>query len=126
MATIYAVSSGEYSDYGIEAIFSSLALAEAWIASFPIRAYGERRIEEYELDPLDLSDGSRRHWFVRLQRETGAVKECNQDDYWSGESTGMDVKDGFYTHCFATDEKHAIKIANERRIQWMAKEAQKP
>ena len=45
MTTIYVVTQGEYSDYGIDEMFSTKALAERYINGDP-----GLRIEEYELD----------------------------------------------------------------------------
>lgn len=45
---VYIVTSGEYSDYGIECVFSSRQKAEKYIKECD--AYPPCRIEEYELD----------------------------------------------------------------------------
>jgi hypothetical protein len=56
---VYVVASGEYSDYGIEAIFSTRDLAESYSAklnseghqSYRNKIYNNANVEEYELDP---------------------------------------------------------------------------
>lgn len=50
MSIVYVLTSGTYSDYGIEAIFSTKALAEEAKKIFTKQqSYNESRIEEYEI-----------------------------------------------------------------------------
>ena len=71
--TIYVVTSGTYSDYGINAMFSTKTLAEEWIAKLE----GSYDIEEWELDaeknsePLTL-------WQVIGKLSTGEVTNTNK------------------------------------------------
>ncbi len=49
MANVWVVTSGEYSDYGIDAIFSTEEKAEAYLAQAKLVKL-DSRIEPYELD----------------------------------------------------------------------------
>jgi hypothetical protein len=50
MTTVYAVSSGSYSDYGINHVFRTRELAEAFLArATAVRGWQEYEIEEWEL-----------------------------------------------------------------------------
>lgn len=54
MSKIYVVTSGEYSDYGIDAIFSTKEKAQEYITIRTNSEYiwNELEIEEYELDRM--------------------------------------------------------------------------
>ena len=47
---VYIVTSGEYSDYGIEAVFSTREMAEKYIATNNTTDYPYDYIEEYDID----------------------------------------------------------------------------
>lgn len=49
MKNIFVVTSGQYSDYSITAVFSTRELAEEFIKDFPRRYCDQHRIEEYAL-----------------------------------------------------------------------------
>jgi len=50
---IYVITSGEYSDYGIEAVFTTEELAKQWIGEDTHKSgYCKYNIEEYDLDSL--------------------------------------------------------------------------
>ena len=48
--TIYIVTSGEYSDYRIDAVFDTKDLAEAYVAAGAEQPYYKKHIEEYPLN----------------------------------------------------------------------------
>lgn len=126
---IYVVTAGSYSEYGIEAIFGTKELAQVFIDGI-INPYDAMRIEEWELDPhiKDLKKG-RKAYRVTISKE-GEVKEVanesstyilNKAEY--GFPPGISFQDNkkiMNYSCWADDEKHAIKIANEKRIQFIA------
>lgn len=129
MEMIYVVTSGSYSDYGIDAIFSTKEMAQAFIDGIKT-PYEEMRIGEWELDPhlKDLKKG-RKAYRVTMSKE-GKVREVanesstyilNRVEY--GFPPGISFQDNkkiMNCSCFADDEKHAIKIVNEKRIQFIA------
>lgn len=47
---VYVVTSGEYSSYGIDAIFSTRELAQKFIDDSNYNKYSAVNIEEWELD----------------------------------------------------------------------------
>jgi hypothetical protein len=128
MAKIYIVTSGEYSDYNINAIFSTEELAQAFIDSFKARSYCDMCIEDYDLDPNanDIKQKRRPYW-VRIDKE-GNVDSIEIVD--SAIWFGCEIADAriSYTYnlqymnvyCFANDNNHAIKIAGEKRAQILA------
>ena len=123
---IYLVTSGEYSDYTVEGAFSTREKAEAYLAHFHTdpRAYHVGRIEEYALDPHErtIREGLR-EYRVRMDTE-GNVEKV---ELRSGALAGEYVETGRGPYgpatwgvALARDEKHAIKIVNERRIMMLA------
>lgn len=124
MDKIYVVTSGDYSDYGIDAIFTSEELAQAFINGFKERSYQEFRIEEHKLNPYknEIRKGYFA-FFVRMQKD-GVCKEVYKSDsaygFNGGIDYGFDINNGMCCHVFAKDDKHAVKIANEKRIELIA------
>lgn len=67
MAKIFIVTSGEYSDYHIDAVFSTREKAEEYADI----CGPDYEIEEYEVDaPVDNKDGI---WKARLDMQSGAI-----------------------------------------------------
>ena len=125
MKTIYVVTRGSYSDYGIKAIFNTKELAQAYIDSFKYDSYNEMSIEEWDLNPnsKELKKG-RKPYFVRMDK-AGIATEYNHVDSSYGFNGGTVIsftldKQSMNCYCWAKDEKHAIKIANEKRVQFIA------
>lgn len=60
VSKIWAVSSGEYSDYQVNAIFSTKERAEAYLSLVYGDEYSDARVEEFPLnpdDPVTITDG---------------------------------------------------------------------
>jgi hypothetical protein len=125
MATIYIVTSGEYSDYGINAVFDDKEKAEQWIKEKRVIDYleaGDYDIEEYKLNPT-MPDEYRQGMlpYDVWIRRSGDIQTITR--YYDA---GFDDK--FHVMCFpnscigstivwARDKQHAAKIANERRVR---------
>lgn len=76
MEKVYIVTSGEYSDYTIEVVFSTRKKAKEYVD-----AYGsDYRIEEYPVDdtPVEKKESI---WLVSVNWETGKVISANPKDY---------------------------------------------
>lgn len=132
MKIIYAVSSGSYSDYKVDALFSSKKLAEDFIAVMKNR--DTYFIEEYELNPpiADLIRRGYSLWSVHMLKDgtTEHAKRVNvthyDSSYFIWERTkataykGKGIPDILTAYVLAKTEKQAIKITNEKRIQMIA------
>lgn len=127
MTKVYLVSSGSYSDYSIDAVFSSEENAQTFIDSFDMvgGGYGGfNSIEEYPVDQClkEASDGNRL-CFIRISRhgDTSDFRFAN-DAYGINhiEDVRFDNQGNLYVYCFAKDKEHAIKIAGERRARLIA------
>jgi hypothetical protein len=135
MAEAYLVTAGTYSEYHVIAGFSTKEKAEEylsyWVAHGDLgQTWGSKekpdaRVESVPWDPplRDLVDG-RSLYRVRMKND-GEVKEITEQNL-PVESpdeeieTSIDSWDHMYTYVRAKDEAHAIKIANERRVQMIA------
>lgn len=121
---VYLVSTGEYSDYSVEGIYSTRELAEEAVKRFA----SHNDIKEFELDAMpELKDGLY-GWRVRFDGENIASTQREGIDFWSwrehrrtmfcvdDETYGPARKKGDVTvYCFARDEEHANKVAIDKR-----------
>jgi hypothetical protein len=114
MSEVYIVTEGEYSDYKIVAVFTDKALATkcADLVSGDVETWtvdadaGQWRAGLRPWTVRMMEDGSTR-WGAY---ETTAVNEDDEDNFFGYIKMSM----------WARSKEHAIKIANERRIQMLA------
>jgi len=115
---VYVVTSGQYSDYGINAIFSTRERALDYIQAFEDDGYHSMGIEEYELDVL--KPNGRRAFNVRLDGVTGDVirAEIASSSYSFdiGNEFYKDIQGNFHGNVLAKDRDHAIKIVSEKKL----------
>lgn len=120
MTTIYVVTEGQYSDYHIVGLYSTIEMATKCK-----EAVNADDIEEFELDSGDfrLYDLGYKCWNVRF---SGDVTEATECDYYQKEYP-MDSWVHYDRNTktmsivlYAKDEKHAVKIASEYRAQVIA------
>jgi hypothetical protein len=120
MTKVFVVTNGSYSDYRVVGIYSSRANADLAATHF----LDDVGVEEYELDAaIDEMRQDRKPYFVRLSRETGGCLDVRVNDSAYGAfstAVGEDVHKALYTHCWADNSAHAIKIASERRRAFLA------
>lgn len=122
MKKIYVVTCGEYSDYGIEAIFDNKELAEKFISCFEWYDWHQPTVEEWELNPLkkEIKSGLN-PFFVRMGKDGVTLDVHKVEDFPSFIGLArFDFTNNMYISCMAKDEKHAIKIANEKRLMLIA------
>jgi hypothetical protein len=121
---VYVLTSGSYSDKANAGVFSSKENAEEFIRAYPRIDWNE--LEEYELDTMLRR--IRRGiiiYTVRMERD-GKVTEVMPDPIpWSPVNSayvlsypsGYRILTGWIE---AKDEKHAVKIVNDKRAQMIA------
>lgn len=126
---VWLCSDGSYSDWHPTAIYSDEATAKR-----VTEAYGwDNAPDEYELDPeVPQEARAGMSFFSVLMWDNGDVhyvSKTERDAFTvNGEfhnSTNLSGRTGrqFFTYCWASDEQHAVKIANERRAQMLALES---
>lgn len=123
--SVWMITSGEYSDYGVVGVFSTKELALEYKDAFNTSNYfHELYIEEMILDPGNTSfhKMGRVVYRVMMDRD-GNTQEIARDYNYrltDSEFSANIVDYKLYVLCWATDEKHAAKIANEIRVQKIA------
>lgn len=135
MSTIYAVTSGEYSDYRIVALFSTPELAREFMAAVP--DYDYNKIKEFELNPntADLIRRGYSVWSVHMLRD-GTTERVSRQDVGTYEVSnighriwrrteapaykGKGIPDILTSMVWAKSEEGAVKIVNEHRAQMIA------
>jgi hypothetical protein len=122
----YIVTTGDYSDYGIESVWKTKKLAQTRLGELG----GNGQVEEYVINVSVKKLGS---WFVRMRKNgdvvlinSHGVKPKHLIQANMKKVIVREVKDIVMQHpeeevvmdliCSAKDEKHAVKIANEVRI----------
>lgn len=130
MNQVYIVTSGAYSDYHIDAVFSTRENAERYNK---IHASGDfEDIEEFEIDEdmaliNRIRDEKITIYLVCMDRD-GNVKEIKKElpclslveSILTGKYKYILYADCMDIYVIAKDEKHAIKIVNEKRVQLIA------
>lgn len=128
MSKIYAVNSGTYSDWGIDALFDTRELAELFMKLNVIedRYDSYNDIREYELNPgaAELREGMSHYWIqMRSDGSTAYPPEIRLYDIGEPNETTFREhgRERFMNwHGWARTPEHALKIANERRIMLLA------
>lgn len=133
MAKVYVATSGDYSDYGIDGVFSAKELAEEFVQSTNPK---EGQVEEYELDEGAALLGKIKEgfcvYYVQMDRDGNTTRidrhekpsPCHLEQtkgaarvYKPGSWGG---KTSLIGYVMARDDVHALKIMNERRAQIIA------
>lgn len=119
---VHVVTSGEYSDFKIEAVFDEAHKEDA--ERFR-DAYGYDWIEEYDLNPtlpLEARAGMAiyRVWIDRAGNCHKIEKTNEIQPPFRYDQSAWDVGSYLIVTAWAKDEAHAAKIANEKRAQVIA------
>lgn len=130
MNKVWMVSEGQYSDFRMIAAFSTKELAEEAKAS----GVGDD-IYEFDINPEYIRPpAGMKYWHVQIDQDGNPPIRRGRmfQPYSYSGYTGTTINktsvvcyrsgDGAYiVNCWARDEQHAIKIANEIRVQEIAK-----
>jgi hypothetical protein len=114
---VYIITKGEYSDYHICGVFSTMKVAKKASDLYG----GDVEIEEHKLDVIP--DHPVDHlWYSVFMTKEGDTKNVSLSDSTASRKVEWQpaFELGVEFFMWAKDEKHAIKIANERRIQLIA------
>lgn len=116
---IYALTRGSYSDYHIEAMFSSKEKAQAFAT---IANMTDAHFEEHDVDPeipQELKHGLY-PYSIEISIESGVVYYCQKLEFWTYMRPARILHKGIDFSCWAKDEEHATKIASEIRAEYIA------
>lgn len=127
MTTIYVATSGSYSDYSIDAVFSTREKAEQYIArrnELGGLSYEANAVEEWVLDETspEWLEGKIKCWVVDFARNTADVESAQVWDYNPSEQATLLHDGSFRAWVFADTQERAVKVAMERRSIWLANE----
>lgn len=119
MSQGFMVTKGDYSDYHVIAVFTTREGAEAFLAWYP---NGTARIEDVPLDEqVQYPQGMLAYRVFFDVHGNSEAFQVDPDTVADDDSyPDFNGREKMYTHCWATDDRHAIKIANERRVQLIA------
>lgn len=121
---IYLVTQGEYSDYCVVGAFSTKEKAQKFIGENEGSGYSydSKMIEEFEIDAGEAQRAAGlSYWQVSMDK-AGSVTGLDNNQHEGPEADYFVGTHGeiLVASMWARDEKHAIKIANERRLQLIA------
>lgn len=116
---VYIVTSGEYSDYSIEAVFSKKKLAEKYIKN--ITDWLPHKSNIYRIET----------WDIDIPVETTKIIQVHMDKngntswlyHVTNDSSGyrcFDINDNLVWNVNTDSDEKAIKVVNEKRIQILA------
>lgn len=116
---VYVITQGDYSDYHICAVTLDKELAEKLCKVYSNLKYypyfDPAQIEEYDLQ--QSMDDVR--IMYRVEIDCGDI-EVTEDRYENKEDVFGD-KNYFTAYVLARDQEHAVKIAQDRRAEYLAK-----
>ncbi len=134
------VTSGEYSDYRVRGVFSSKEKADSFKKDFPGEFWNDDEL--IELDKRIVVPAGRKPFYIEMCRDgkVGEIKEKRLDldiaeetnkereriwfiDWVWVEGKRLSLANGEERLCayfWAKDKQHAVKIANEKRVQIIA------
>lgn len=132
MKKVYVLTKGCYSDYSIVGIFSTKEKLEEYKKYIPNNDYND--IEEYEINPNKPSLIKRgySYWQVFMLKDGHVEKVSRIDNYYKDNNSyvwkrskapayaNTNTPDVLVSGCWARNEKHAIKITNEKRALYIA------
>jgi hypothetical protein len=136
----WMVTRGRYSDYGMIAVFtdeaSAKAYAEMLVANGGVSDYDGAEVEEVPLNPsIPVLPAGCNPYCVRMERNGDSLARVDDYGFWANADWGDRrchwMKRGrggavigkiavWQFSVTARDEEHAVKIANERRVQLIA------
>lgn len=120
MSKVYIITKGEYSDFKIVTIVSRAESAEAICKNINGHEEAEAEYAEWEIDGGEWCKGLL-PYYLYMSRD-GTSGSYMDDDELMGLRLDPLRKGGFMLRgkVWARDEKHAAKIANEKRAQLIA------
>ena len=132
MRKVYIVTSGEYSDYGIDRVFSTEEKAKEWVEVITSMYGGNYNIEQYELDaPIPER---KEYLFFEAYIENNTIIKSNFEFYFTDKPNEIKFfrqSDGSYDKiCIGTiklksgesldkAKERAVKVVQDEFYQWV-------
>lgn len=122
---VFVLMQGCYSDTSVVGVFSSKEAMEKYTSAFHEDAFWEIEEDLDEPSGASLPPEGMRSFRVRIDLN-GDVRDIelaysgpNDEDDGVVATYDLDRLGCLGVACWARDEEHATKIANERRVRWM-------
>jgi len=125
-AKVFLITAGTYSDYRILGACSTRYAATEWASLYP-----DYEIEEFELDQVPAHPSGHQLRSVRMDSDGNVVPifgkvtmvcepDSNANEWKQDAAYKTPPIATMWIRVWARDARHAIKIANEKRIQAIA------
>jgi len=114
---VYVVTTGQYSDYGITAICSTKEMGEYANLLYGDEANG---VDEWEVDELPKHPEGKLPFTVQMKESGDSEVKRESIGYFKEKCEPYGDDETFCFDVWAKDEQHAVKIANEKRVQLIA------
>ena len=132
MRKVYIVTSGEYSDYGIDRVFSTEEKAKEWVDIITSMYNGNYNIEQYELDaPIPER---KEYLFFEAYIENNTIIKSDFEFYFADESSEIKFFrqiNGSYDivgigtihirqgESIESAKERAVKVVQDEFYQWL-------
>ena len=118
----YVVTTGSYSDYRIERVFSNSEAAEAFAAAAEVAQHEHFTVEEYRLDHAAPEPVVWTTVFMERDgtNDGGRTVQGFSDDCRPMQACLYQRARGVWFFWATPSKERAVKIANERRVQLIA------
>ena len=132
MSKVFIVTSGEYSDYGIDRVFSTEEKAKEWVDIITSMYGGNYNIEQYELDaPIPER---KEYLFFEAYIENDVVVKSNFEFYFADEPSEIkffrQINGSYDKVCIGTVQlrqgesiesakQRAVKVVQDEFYKWL-------
>lgn len=117
---VYVLTKGDYSDYHIIGVYSTRDEAEKGVIEYDSE-WGTPSIEEWDVDKHPAHPEGMLAYKVHMDRDGNSeVHREGCDDFKGDDWAPYGDNQRVSFRMWARDEQHAVKIANERRMQQIA------
>lgn len=136
---VYMVTSGEYSDYHVCGIFSTLEKAEQYIAAHDTACVGDNSWDRHYIEVVEVDDceiecktmyRAIKFWLGEkncsweMNYSTKPFELCIEERLrWGGGYIGTIPVERTYTDGNGDDDSVVVKIVHDRVAQWKAEQA---
>ncbi len=122
---VYVITKGAYSDYSIYGVALDKKRAET-LRKFISDKYDEGMIEEYDTDTFEpLHAGKKPYEIYYRNNGTRHCHLMTYDLYAFNSKVRKDRAGGYTVNVWATDEYHALKIADDKLAEYKYRKAMK-
>jgi hypothetical protein len=123
MGTVYAISSGEYSDYSVERIFERKEDAEKYIAAMGNTGYRALEVEEFEFHPAGDVPTVYTSYYASIHPEQyDEIRQSSERTTTKPEhcASGLDEPGMVWIFASGPDRERVLKSVSDRLAKWKA------